>query len=129
MVRVDIRELATGTAQVLQDFYTLKHLLYGIGAEQVVVDKVQLVRVSTSIALGPLLCITYRTYATQIHARHQVGGVLLLYQVGEGEVTSVSMTRMTPHDKREGPHTGWPKDVGIRSGLCSTLQRALMYGT
>lgn len=46
MEGIDIGKLAAGMAQVLQCFPAFEHLLHGIGAEKIIVNVVQFVRVS-----------------------------------------------------------------------------------
>ena len=127
--RVDVGQLAAGVAQVEQCLTSLEHLLHGIRTEQVVVDKVQLVGVLASVAFGPLLCVAYSSHTAQVDARHQIGRVVLLYQVREWQVRRVGMVDVTPHDEREGSHTCRPKNVGIGCSLSTALQCTLMDGT
>ena len=84
-------------AQVQQRFPSLEHLLYGVGAEKIVVDAVQLVRVDAPVTLRPLLGITDSAHTAQVDAGHKIGGVILLYQVRERQVRSVGMVDMAPH--------------------------------
>ena len=128
MERVNVRQLATRLAQVEQYLPPLEHLLHGVGAEQVVVNEVELVRVGALVALGPFLRIADGAHAAQVDTRHEVGGVVLLDEVGEGQITRVRMGDVAPHDERESTDTGRPENVGVGSGLGTALQRALMDG-
>ena len=64
----------------------LIHFADRIRREEVVVDAVELFLWVTLITLRPLLGITDGTDTTQVGAWHEVGLVVILYNIGEGEV-------------------------------------------
>ena len=79
-----------GTAEVrlqrLELVPSFVHLADRIGREKVVVDAVELFLWVTLVTLRPLLGITDGTDATQVGAWHEVALVVILYNIGEGEV-------------------------------------------
>ena len=87
-VMIDIGRI--GTAEVrLQRFKLMPPLVHfadRIRREEVVVDAVELFLRVTLITLRPLLGITDGTDATQVGAWYEVGLVVILYNIGEGEV-------------------------------------------
>lgn len=89
MERVEVRQFPGGIAQVVQCLEALEHLLDGEGAQEVVVDAVQFVRVLSGIAAGPFLRIAYGAHAAEVHPGSQEGGIILLDQVREGQVCGV----------------------------------------
>ena len=80
MVGIDIGKFTGRILQVLQQLNSLEHLLDGIGAQKVVIDAVQFIGIRPGIAPGPFLGIAHRTHAAQVHAGHQIGGILLFDQ-------------------------------------------------
>lgn len=123
---IDVGQFARSVAQVFQRFPPLEHLLYGIGAQKVVVDEVQFVGISAPVALRPFLGIADSAYASQVDTRHEVGGVVLLYQIREGQVGSIGMVDVTSHNEGERPYPRRPQDVRVGSGLGSAFQRSLV---
>ena len=126
MERVDVRQLATGMTQILQRFPSLEHFLHRVGAEKIIVDVIQFVRVGTPVTFRPLLGITDGTHTTQVDTGYKVGGIILLYQVRERQVRSIRMVDMAPHYQGKRSHPCRPQDVRIGSRLGTTLQSALM---
>ena len=112
--------------QLFQDLTPLHHLLDRVWAEQVVIDLVQFMRIVPPVSFGPFLRVTNRADASQVDARDEIGGVLFLDQVGEGQVARVGMVHVSAHDEREGADTGGPEDVGVGAGLGAPLERALV---
>ena len=106
--RVQVRQLPGGIAQVVQGLEALEHLLDGEGAQQVVVDAVQLVRVLTGIAAGPLLRIAYGAHAAEVHPGSQEGSIVLLDEVREGQVGGVRVCDVAAHHQRERPYACRP---------------------
>ena len=90
--------------QILQRFPSLEHFLHRVGAEKIIVDVIQFVRVGTPVTFRPLLGITDGTHTTQVDTGYKVGGIILLYQVRERQVRSIRMVDMAPHYQRECPY-------------------------
>ena len=126
---IDIAQLTAGVAQVVKGKQSLHHLLHGERREQVAVDLVQSVAVVPQVALRPFLCIPYGAHALEIHARHEVGGVLVLDEVGERQIACVRMGYVPSHHEGEGSDPRRPEYVGVGCGLGSSLQGALVDRT
>ena len=84
-------------AQILQSLSPFEHLLYGIRAEQIVIDEIQLIGISTSVTLRPFLRITDGSDTPQVNTRHKISGIILFYQIGKRQIGCIGMIDMTSH--------------------------------
>ena len=70
--RIGLGCFARGLFQSLQGIYALQHFLYGVRAEQVEVNTVELVRVFALVSSWPFLRVAYCSNAFEICARNEV---------------------------------------------------------
>ena len=126
LIRIDFRSLSRYPGQVLQNLPSFHHLLNGIRAQQVIINLIQAVRIFTQISFRPFLGITDGTHAPQVHSRHQIRSILILYQIRKRQVRSIRMFHMTSHHQRKGSDTRRPQNIRIGSCLGTALQRSLM---
>lgn len=120
--------LAGDLFEVVQEDASGYHFLYGVGAQQVVVDLVEWPGIGAPVAPGPFLGVADGSYAFQVDAGHDPGGVVLFDQVGEGQVGGIGVVDVPPHDEREGSYAGGPEDVGVGGGFGSAFEHALVDG-
>ena len=125
VVAIDLGVFATQLLQLVEHLAPAPHLLHRVGREQVEVDKVQLIRVFTVVALGPFLRVADSAHRAEVCARHEVRLRLILYQVGERQFAGVGVVGMAPHHERESTYLRGPEQVtvggGLRPALCHTL--------
>ena len=126
--RIHVRQFAGSVTQVVEGLEALDHFLYREGTQEVVVDAVQLLRVLAGVSAGPLLGVAYGTDAAEVDARHEEGRVVLLDEVGEGQVGRVGVGHVPSHHQRERSHPRGPEHVGVGCGLGAPLQDALVDG-
>ena len=87
-IMIDIGRIGTAEVRLqrLELVPPFVHFTDRIGREEIVIDAVKLFLWVTLITLRPLLSITDGTDATQVGAWHEVALVVILYNIGEGEV-------------------------------------------
>ena len=68
LIRIDFRRFARYPFEVSQDRQPFEHFLNGIGAQQVVVNKIQLMRIGSFVALGFSLIGIGWLYSRQLRA-------------------------------------------------------------
>ena len=86
-------------------------------------------RILAVVTFRPFLCVTDRTYGTQVSTRHQVTLRLVLYQVRERQIARVRMMRMTSHHERESTDLRRPEQITVTCRLRTALRQTLMDRT
>ena len=109
-----------------QEVPPVDHFLDRVGAQQLEIDVIQLLRVLAAVPARPLASVADRPNAPQVDAGRQHALVFVLDQVGERQVRGVGVAIMSAHDHGERADLGGPEHVGIAAGLGASLDDALV---
>ena len=127
LVAVGLGIRSGSSLQVFEYLNSLEHLVHRVGAEQVVVYHIQLVRVFPAVTLRPFLRVPDRAHRLEVGSRHYETGAVVLNEIRKRQIGCVLVAHVASHNEGESSHLGRPEYIGVRGGLGSPLHNALMH--
>ena len=101
MIIVSAHLVARSLAQSFENLLAAQHLADGEGTEPVEVDTTLALAPTTLVTVWPLANVAIESHGGKIASRHNIHGVAIGNQVGEGQVARVGVVHQFAEQHRE----------------------------